>query len=53
MNIYNTPKIDADPNSTEVIEDNTPVLFKVVDEIGPHQISLYNGNGEGVCQGSE
>ena len=33
MNIYNTPKIDADPNSTEVIEDNTPVLFKVVDEI--------------------
>ena len=48
MNIYNTPKIDADPNSTEVIEDNTPVLFKVVDEIGPHQISLYIGNGEGA-----
>ena len=31
MNIYNTPKIDADPNSTEGIEDNTPVLFKVFD----------------------
>ena len=48
MNIYNKPKIEADPNSTEVIEDSTPVLFKVVDEIGPHQISLYIGNGEGA-----
>ena len=38
MNIYNKPKIEADPNSTEVIEDSTPVLFKVVDEIGPYDL---------------